>query len=396
MRTVVAGLVLALASCGIDNLQAPVSTVPAVSTPEAATSMPGSAIPTMTIPKSESCAFTSTTVEAPRTEGLIVFTTPCNGEDEIFVMNPDGTGVRRLTENNDFDGHPVLSLDGTRIAFTSSRYDDWEVFVIDSDGTDLLRLTDDDGKNGNPSWSPDGKRIVFGSNVSSRWSGVFVIDVDGTKLRQLTNSDRGGDDRYGQPEWSPVDDRIAFLGTRNDIGTLFVMGADGTDLYRVTESEDLIAQQHSEFQSLEWSPDGRLISFASTNDGDWELGKHGDYEIFVVNADGTEVHQLTDNDYADVEPSWSPDGKRIAFTSTRDGDYEIFVMNADGTEVRQLTDDDARDFEPLWSPNGERIAFQSDRGGAHWFVGWDIFVMNADGADVYPTGQVGYLEAWGG
>ena len=133
---------------------------------------------------------------------------------------------------------------------------------------------------------------------------------------------------------------------------------------------------------------GDLIAFNSDRDVD--------VEIFVMNADGTEVRQLTDNDDYDNHPAWSPDGERIAFISTRDGDYEIFVMNADGTEVRQLTDDDARDFEPLWSPNGERIAFQSDRGGAHWFVGWDIFVMNADGADVYPTGQVGYLEAWGG
>ncbi len=110
-----------------------------------------------------------------------------------------------------------------------------------------------------------------------------------------------------------------------------------------------------------------------------------------MNADGTEVRQLTDNDDWDWFPAWSPDGTRIAFESDRDGDDEIFVMKADGTQVRQLTDNDDRDSGPAWSPDGKHIAFVSNRYGNS-----EIFVMNADGTDVYSTGQKGLLLNWGG
>ena len=84
-------------------------------------------------------------------------------------------------------------------------------------------------------------------------------------------------------------------------------------------------------------------------------------------------------------------GDLIAFTSDRDGDYEIFVMNADGSEVRQLTDNDDDDGLPAWSPDGKRIAFTSDRDGDD-----EIFVMNADGTDLHATGQQGAWPSWGG
>ena len=103
------------------------------------------------------------------------------------------------------------------------------------------------------------------------------------------------------------------------------------------------------------SSSGDRIAFVSDRDGD--------DEILVMNADGTEVRQLTDNDDKDWVPSWSPGGDRIAFMSARGGDWEIFVMNADGTEARQLTDNDDSDTGPSWSPGGDRIVFTSNRDG---------------------------------
>ena len=131
------------------------------------------------------------------------------------------------------------------------------------------------------------------------------------------------------------------------------------------------------------SASGDLIAFVGLLDGD--------AEIFVMNADGTEVRRLTDNDDADMLPIWSPDGESVAFMGGRDGDAEIFVANADGTEVRQLTDNDDADYSPIWSPDGESIAFTSDRYDVP-----EIFVMNADGTGVYSTGQVGLPTDWGG
>ena len=86
-----------------------------------------------------------------------------------------------------------------------------------------------------------------------------------------------------------------------------------------------------------------------------------------------------------------PPPTRIAFHSGRDRDWEIFVMNPDGSEVRQLTDNDGWDWSPAWSPDGKHIAFSSDRDGDR-----EIFVMNADGTDAYSTGQEGWASSWGG
>ena len=121
---------------------------------------------------------------------------------------------------------------------------------------------------------------------------------------------------------------------------------------------------HDAFDSVPtWSPDGRRIAFGSDRDGN--------REIYVMNADGSGVTRLTDNDAIDSGPAWSPDGRRIAFSSTRDGRFEVYVMNADGSGVTRLTDNDAFDWHPAWSPDGRHIAFQSNRDG-----NWEIYVMN--------------------
>jgi len=129
------------------------------------------------------------------------------------------------------------------------------------------------------------------------------------------------------------------------------------------------------------------IAFHSSRDGD--------FEIFVMNADGSEETQLTHNTSHEFDPTWSHNGKLIGFTSFAadfSGDGEIFVMNADGTGITQLTDNAAHDFGPIWSPNGKQIVFTSNRDGAD-----DIYVMNADGSGVTrltTNAYVAGVTAW--
>ena len=162
------------------------------------------------------------------------------------------------------------------------------------------------------------------------------------------------------PAGSPA--RIAFGSNRDGDHEIYVMNADGTGVVQLTHNTALDA-------APAWSPDGRRIAFRSNRDGN--------PEIYVMNADGTGVVRLTHNAALDAAPAWSPDGRRIAFTSGRDGDFEIFVMSADGTGVVQLTHNATLDAAPAWSPDGRRIAFRSDRDGNP-----EIYVMNANGTGV--------------
>jgi Tol biopolymer transport system component len=128
-----------------------------------------------------------------------------------------------------------------------------------------------------------------------------------------------------------------------------------------------------------------LIAYASDQDGD--------FEIWLMNADGSDSHKLTDNDAMDHSPAWSPDGDQIAFISNRDGNDEVYVIDADGSHVQRLTNTtDASESFPAWSPDGIQISFDSDRGGD-----WDIYVMASDGSDLRRlTDSPGddWISAW--
>ncbi len=132
--------------------------------------------------------------------------------------------------------------------------------------------------------------------------------------------------------------KIAFVSDRDGNFEIYVMNADGSGVTRLTN-------HRGRDVSPAWSPDGRRIAFASKRDGNWE--------IYVMNADGTGVTRLTDHHRGDrTTPAWSPDGRRIAFASNLDGFWEIYVMNADGSGVTRLTDHTEEDRHPAWSPDG--------------------------------------------
>ena len=260
----------------------------------------------------------------------IVFTSDRDGENEVFVMNADGTGVEQLTYNLAVESVPSWSPDGRRILFQSDRDGEGDIYVMNADGTGVARLTENPAGDYDPSWSPDGRRVAFESYRDGNYE-IYVVNADGTGVARLTENPAGDYD----PNWSPDGRHIVFHSERDGNREIYVMNADGTGVTRLTENP-------AGDYDPSWSPDGRRIAFETERDGN--------AEIYVMNADGTGVERLTDNSAGDYDPSWSPDGRHIGFHSTRDGNVEIYVMNADGTGVIRLTDNWVNDWNPSWSP----------------------------------------------
>ena len=275
----------------------------------------------------------------------IAFVSRQDGDPEIFVMNPDRTGVRKLTSNSaprpgePRDESPAFSPDGRLIVFTSTRDSaksgpigiSAEIYVMAADGSGQRRLTRNRRDDFTPSWSPDGTKIVYGScgRGSTPSCRLETMNPDGTGKRPLTENGFF----YADPAWSPDGEEMAF--------------------------ERMHGQSH--YQHL---------------------------EIHVIDADGGNDRQLTDDETGDAAPAWSPDGERIAFMTNRAESArcfthdcegytsEIYVMDADGDDPTRLTRNPEEDSSPAWSPDGEQIIFtRAGRDDA----APELWVMNADG-----------------
>ena len=205
---------------------------------------------------------------------------------------------------------------------------------------------------------------------------VYLRRADGS-LVQLTRN-RVPD--YGAV-WSPDGRRLAFVSARDGDDEVFVMNADGTGVRQLTRNSRAADGAPALDQAPAWSPDGRRIAFASTRDG-------GEAEVYRMDADGTDQVRLTRTarHVTDHTPSWSPGGHYLVFSSDRPGvdNTEVYRMRVNGTEVVRMTRtaDGVHDSAPEYAPDGRRVVFSSTRQGGQQ----DLFTMASSGFDVRRLG----------
>ena len=269
--------------------------------------------------------------------GKIAFTSTMDGVYDIFVMDPDGSNLKRLTHTSTAS-QPSWSPDGKHIAFSSGPNWKWDIYLMNSDGSNVIRLTTTSGLNGNPIWAPDSKRIAFVSDPTGNGkSGIYSMNMDGSNIIQLTKDIPVA---YQPNSWSPDGKHIAFISGEVGHDAIYIMNSDGSNPVPLTSGA---VDAHPS-----WSPDGKHIAFSSTRDGNTQ--------IYVMNSDGSNILQLTNTGkFSNGSPSWSPDGKHIVFLSERgenvggNGKAEIYVMDSDGSNPIQLTNNGSYNYDPTWS-----------------------------------------------
>ena len=262
-----------------------------------------------------------------------------------------------------------------------------DICTLNADGSDLRRLTSGPRNEYDADWSPAGRELVFRSApsadpASSGPSDIVVVDVETKLLRNLTNHPEWGN---WSPAWSPDGKWIAFYSDRDQQPGLYLIRPDGTDMHLLLEGD-------AEYPS--WSPDGDALVFMSL--GFPPGSSSSAFDVWLVNADGTNLRRLTESDGEDGWPAYSADGKQIAYTHDRGSTigYEIVVVDRTGGNPVVVTPDNdglSHDY-PAWSRDGRYLAWSGyaqsgpDRGG--------VFVMNLANNTQQAIASDGVGPAW--
>ena len=353
--------------------------------------------------------------------------------DNVWVMNPDGSGLAantKLTAAGAFITQPAWSSDGSRIAFSSGGALDGSnaantnstgnIWVVKPDGTGatpLTKLTALRSDSFSPTWSPDGSKIVFlsgraldGSDAenTSGIQNIWVMNADGSGATPLTKITALA--LSTAPVWSPNGSKIAFASARaldgsnaaNTTLNIWIMNADGSGLTALTKNTV------GGNEAPVWSPDGSKIAFDSHRalDGSDTLNANSTSNIWVVNADGSNVHPLTQITAANTgnfQPVWSPDGSKLVFYSSRaldgsnaantNGTRNIWVINADASSPTPLTKNTGLgdSLNPVWTPDGNKILYTSAAaldGSNADNIAENIWLINADGSNAIPLTKI--------
>jgi serine/threonine protein kinase/Tol biopolymer transport system component len=305
----------------------------------------------------------------------------------ILLVDVSGGGVRPLlSEPLPYLQNPTFSADGGTLAFVGGRgFLAQDIYTVPIAGGAPRRLTTDTSHIAGLTWSADEREIIFSSNRGGLFS-VWKVPAAGGQPQLVTAV---GEDAYA-PTLSRRSGHLAFLRLRVDWNLWRVPGPRSAT--PGAAAERLIDSTREEWQPS-YSPDGTRIAFVSS--------RSGSQEIWVADADGSDAIQLTSfRGPPTGTPRWSPDGRRIVLDSRVGGDSEIFAIASDGSGLTRLTADPAEDVVPSWSRDGRFIYFSSDRGGREqlWKVaaggGVPTRVLDAPARDVVESADGEWLYFW--
>jgi TolB protein len=264
---------------------------------------------------------------------------------EIFTMDWDGSNVRAATHHHSIANSPAWSADGKSIGYRNftfhsadkTRNADLFFYNLQTDERKLISARP--GINSGVSFFPDGRHIAL-TMTRGESPNIYKMTMDGKSFDALTSSRK--DVLNVEPSVSPDGNQIAFSSDRNGRPMVYVMNADGTNVKRLT-----IAGEYN--SCPKWSPDGKKIVFAGSD--------KGHFDLFVMDADGsnmirlTSAKKVTNGKMSDNEdPSFSPDGRHILFTSNRDGHHQLYIVDVDGENERRISFDKNDYYKPSWSP----------------------------------------------
>ena len=281
---------------------------------------------------------TSSDVNPPT--GKIVFTCQIfktQAQDQICIINADGSGFRRLTANdNQRHYYPSPSPDGKSIVYAAATEKNFfDIFEMELVSGKVTQLTNKYGDLNAPEISPDGKRIIF-----KRWNPNLKMDVMYTMDRDGKNIGRFSRIGGWDPTWSPDGQSVLFASNVDGDVQLYSSFLDDSKLHRVSNLPGIRGRS-------DWSPDGQSILTDS--------GAPWNHEVYIMNVDGSGARVLSPQGGNAQGASFSPDGRWIVFTAYYDhpneeNGCELYILRADGTDLRRLTDNDYCDYQPRWGP----------------------------------------------
>lgn len=262
---------------------------------------------------------------------------------------------------------PAWSPDGRKLAFVSRRDGNAEIYVMNADGSGLRKLTRSPSYDRDPAWSPDGRAIAFVRKIVPKKcvpgacqdiAYLYVVNADGSGLRRLTTNKR----HAFSPSWSADGKTIRYGG--------YLVNADGSGRRKMHEAR-IWTNRNIALDGV-WSPDGQRIAAVSVAHSPPQAQNTPKLGLWVTNADGSNARRVAAK-AAEGDPAWSPDGRRIAFRRLGIGraNSDLYVVNADGSGLRRLTRNAAKLRWFAWSPDGRTIAFL--RNG-------EVYIVNADGS----------------